>query len=541
MEKDLTFESTTVRRERRQTPAHASLGDQVSNALLIPRDWSLRLMARSYRSFIWGLASLSPAFIAWDSRARARRAFLRAARRVPAYAQFLARRSTPADPVPEMDKENYVKAFPIEARCVGGRIPSQRVTVDESSGSTGTPFDWVRSEEERHHGHLLISYFANYCFGTGPRITINAFSMGAWATGINMGLAMERNSIVKNTGPDIDKILHTLQVFGPRHDYLIIGYPPFLKHLIDVAEAEGFSLRDFRLDALVGGEGMSEGLREYLLRRFRKVFSGYGATDLEIALAGETPVAVAIRRLARDNTAAREALFGDDSRLPMLFQYNALTHHIEVNAGGELLVTITRGDMLSPRIRYNVHDQGGVARYDEMAAKLAVLGIDIEMLGAQQAGPRLRLPFVWVFGRRDYTISVMGANIYPEDLEQCLYAEAELAAITRSFCLSLSESADGQARPCFLFAVEAPPTDSLRERFATSITTRLRALNADYRAAWSEYPDVMAPEVRLYRVGEGPFAVDHSRIKQVRVLKRASQGMPSSSNTSIIHGSETKS
>ena len=520
MERELALESSATQRIR-PAAATATIADRLSSAMLIPRDWTLRVMARTYRSFILGLAGLHPAFIEWDSRARARRAFLRAARQVPAYAQFLARRSTPADPVPEMDKENYIKAFPIEARCVGGSIPSRRVTIDESSGSTGTPFDWVRSEEERQHAHLLISYFSSYCFGTGPRITINAFSMGAWATGLNMGLAMERNSIVKNTGPDIGKILHTLQVFGPRHDYLIIGYPPFLKHLIDLADAQGFPLAEYRIDALVGGEGMSEGLLEYLLRRFSKVFSGYGATDLEIAIAGETPVAVAIRRLARDNPAVREALFGDDSRLPMLFQYNALTHCIEVNAQRELLVTITRGDMLSPRIRYNVHDQGGVARYDEMAAKLAALGFDIAKLGGPANGPRLRLPFVWVCGRRDYTISVMGANIYPEDLEQCLYAERDLAAITRSFCLTLSESADGQARPCFLFEVEVQPTDALRERFATSIAARLRALNSDYRVACAEFPQAMAPEVAVHRVGEGPFAGDRSRIKQARVLKRA--------------------
>lgn len=495
--------------------------DRLAMAALAPRDLILRLMAVSYRSFIWGLAQLSPGYLAWDSRARARRAFFRAARQVPAYASFLAERRAGADTVPETDKENYVKAYPIEARCVGGRIPIQGVTIDESSGSTGTPFNWVRSGEERHHSHLLISYFASYCFGTGPRITINAFSMGAWATGLNMGTAMERNSIVKYTGPDIGKILHTLRVFGPRYDYLITGYPPFLKHLIDVAAVEGFPLAAYQIDALVGGEGMSEGLREYLLRRFRKVFSGYGATDLEIAMAGETPVAAAIRRLARENPAVRQALFGDDSRLPMLFQYNALTHYIEVNSEGELLVTITRGDMLSPRIRYNVHDQGGAARYDEMAAKLAAAGIDIETLAVQAGVRRLKLPFVWVFGRRDYTISVMGANIYPEDLEQCLYAEPELASITRSFCLSLTESADGQARPCFLFEIELVPTEALRQRFEASMVERLRALNADFREAWKEYPEAMAPDVRLHRVGEGPFAADSGRIKQTRVLKRA--------------------
>ena len=537
MKRDLTLDSSLLHLQPRPPAVQPALADRWSDALLVPRDWSLRLMARSYRSFIWGLASLSPAFMAWDSRVRARRAFLRAARAVPAYARFLARNSSAQDPIPETDKENYVKAFPIAARCVGGHIPSCRVTIDESSGSTGTPFDWVRGEEERQHGHLLISYFSSYCFGAGPRITINAFSMGAWATGITMGQAMERNSIVKNTGPDIAKILHTLQVFGSLHNYLIIGYPPFLKHLIDVADAQGFALQGYRLDALVGGEGMSEGLRDYPLRRFGRVFSGYGATDLEIAIAGETPVAVAIRRLARDDARVRAALFGDDSRLPMLFQYNALSHHIEVNAAGELLVTITRGDMLSPRIRYNVHDQGAVARYDHMATKLSMFGIDIDTLGTPVAGPRLRLPFVWVFGRRDYTISVMGANIYPEDLEQCLYAEPALAALTRSFCLAQSESADGQVRPCFLFEIEVPPTDVLRERFATSITQRLRALNADYRCASSEYPEAMAPEVQLHGVGEGPFAANQTRIKQARVLQRASV---SSCPAPTIHESEAK-
>jgi phenylacetate-CoA ligase len=185
--------------------------------------------------------------------------------------------------------------------------------IDESSGSTGTPYNWIRSLRERRHSHLFVSYFATYCFGAEPWITINAFSMGAWATGLNMGLALQRNSIVKNTGPDITKILHTLRFFGPRYPYLILGYPPFLKHLIDVAEAEGFPFKDYCLNALVGGEGMSEGLRDYLLRRFQKVYSGYGATDLEIGIAGETPLSVAIRRLARDNSEVRQKLFGKDS------------------------------------------------------------------------------------------------------------------------------------------------------------------------------------------------------------------------------------
>jgi phenylacetate-CoA ligase len=457
--------------------------------------------------------------MAWTSRIRAKRAFFSALNEVPAYAEFLKARGATRQNIPETDKDSYIKMFSPESRCTGGQIPATQVMIDESSGSTGTPYNWIRSLRERHDMHLFISYFATYCFGSEPWITINSFSMGAWATGHNMGLALQKNSIVKNTGPDVPKIFNTLKHFGPRYTYLLSGYPPFLKYLIDTAEAEGFPIEDYRLYALPGGEGMSEGLRDYLFRRFQKVYSGYGATDLEIGIAGETPISVAIRRLARDNATVRQKLFGNDSRLPMLFQYNPLMHYIEVNENRELIFTITRSSLLSPRIRYNVHDQGGVARYDEVAKSLSSIGFNVDELATKSGPPPMRLPFLWVYGRRDYTISIMGANIYPEDLEQCLYSDKELARITISYCLSLYETPDRNLRPLFLFEINEEPTDELERRFSESIMRHLIELNADFKEAWREYSETMTPKIQLYRTGEGPFKEDSQRIKQARFLK----------------------
>jgi phenylacetate-CoA ligase len=378
----------------------------------------------------------------------------------------------------------------------------------------------VRSETERHNSHVFVSYFATYCFGGERFITLNGFSMGAWATGINMGISLQKNGIVKNTGPDIAKILHTLRFFGPDYTYLITGYPPFLKHLIDVADDEGFPFEKYKLFALAGGEGMSEGLRDYLLRRFSKAYSGYGATDLEIGIAGETPISVAIRRLARDREDVKRVLFGAESRLPMVFQYNPVMHHIEVNEHSEVVFTISRGSLLSPRIRYNVHDVGGVLSTDEMAARLASVGVDLAGLRLEHHDGNVRLPFLWIYGRRDHTISVMGANIYPEDIEQCLYQDTALAEITNSFCLSLAEGQDGAVRPRFLFEVSKEPDAELAHRFAESIVPSLAALNADFREAWREYPETLVPDIQLYRLGEGPFAGDAGRIKQARVIPR---------------------
>jgi len=493
--------------------------DRLLFATLVPRDWLVNLLCWRYSTFLWGFSMMQPALLERSSHLRSRRALFRAAKRVPAYESHLLKAADGKPGFPETDKENYIKLHATEARCQFGGLPMGKTMIDESSGSTGTPYNWVRSKRERLESQRFISYFAKYCYGTEGRITINAFSMGAWATGINMGQAMESNGIVKNTGPDLAKILSTLRFFGPGYQYLILGYPPFLKHFIDVAEKEGFPFEQYRLDALVGGEGMSEGLRDYLLKRFRRVFSGYGATDLEIGIAGETPLAVAVRRLAWKDPKVKLALFGPDSRLPMLFQYNPLMHHIEVNQDRELLFTITRESVLSPRIRYNVHDEGGVARFDHLEAKLLELGYNLRDLVPKSAR-LLRLPFLWIYGRRDSTISVMGANIYPEDLEQCLYSEPELARITRSFCLSLSENG-AQVRPCFLFEIEAEPTEQLKDQFGAAMVARLAELNSDFREALHEYAQTLQPEIRLYRVGEGPFAANSGRIKQVRLMKQA--------------------
>jgi phenylacetate-CoA ligase len=492
--------------------------------LLPPLDRLFNFLGPRYRPFIWLVSSVPPRVLAEIGRWRAVRTAADAYRRVPAYRTFLDEHGVSetafrALDLPAMDKDGYIRRFTIDDRCVGGHLPARDAAIDESSGSTGTPYNWVRTLRERRTSHIFISHFARYCFGDEPWITINAFSMGAWATGINMGVALERNSVVKNTGPDLDKILHTLEFLGSHRRYLMCGYPPFLKHVIDAARERGFPLQDFSLMALVGGEGMSEGLRDYISPVFSPVYSGFGATDLEIGIAGETPLSVAIRRAARADDDIRHVVFGADSRLPMLFQYNPLSHQIIVNDDGELVFTIARPHVLSPRVLYNIRDEGGVATFSEMEERLGVAGTSTEKILGPVARKPIRLPFVWVYGRKDSTVSVMGANIYPEDVEQALYDEPELAAQTHSFCLSLSEGEHGAVRPCFSFEIRGDVSDALRAEFAARIPERIRLLNADFRTAVAEHADSVRPVVELYRLGEGPFAVDSAKIKQTRIIK----------------------
>jgi len=78
--------------------------------------------------------------------------------------------------------------------------------------------------------------------------------MSAWATGVNVGEALELCGVVKSTGPDLEKILHTLEFFGPEPGYVICGYPPFMKRVFDGMRERGFPIAEYELYAMVGGE-----------------------------------------------------------------------------------------------------------------------------------------------------------------------------------------------------------------------------------------------------------------------------------------------
>jgi phenylacetate-CoA ligase len=274
---------------------------------------------------------------------------------------------------------------------------------------------------------------------------------------------------------------------------------------------------------------MTEELRDVLLARFESVYSGYGATDIEIGMAGESPVSIAVRRLARARPDIGLALFGTDSRLPMVFQYNPLIHYMEVNADGEVICTVSRLDLLAPRIRYNVHDSGGIVDFAEVRRVLKSFGFDLDRLNEapEVHGPRgplpwarpIPLPFLWIHGRRDATISVMGSNIYPEDIETVLYRDPEVGRRMHSFMLSVVDDETGTPRPSV--ALELTDLDGIDDAWRAAAAERLRdgleALNIDYRSSLGEFPGAMLPIVSTYAVGGGPFAADAGRIKQRRV------------------------
>jgi phenylacetate-CoA ligase len=500
----------------------ALLRPPLAAATLLAADAARRVALESYPLFVRSAAA-PPDLLEVLSPLAAWRAAEHTIRRVPAYRQFLKAQGwrhdaslSPAErlaSLPDTDKNSYIRAHSTEERCLDGRIPLRGTQIDESSGSTGIPYNWVRGVAELTDKHREMSQFTRYTCGQTD-ITINAFSMGAWATGLNVGEALRMNGLVKSTGPDVDKIFHTLDFFGPRYRYVITAYPPFLKHLLDESERRGFNWPAYTVHGIVAGEGMSEGLRTYLARRFRTVWSGYGASDLDIGVAGELPLTVWIRQRAAADPALQRALFGDDPRLPMLFQYNPYDYLIETNAAGELIITINRLAMLSPRIRYNIHDAGGVLSYREMLTRLRGFGLDPLREVPTPEQPVFQLPFLYLFGRSDSTVSYMGANIYPEDVEHALFSEGSDSQRLGAFCLELVDVGEIEQRPCVHVEV------------LDGHTADADLASRDFRTAVSEDPRAGEIQVRLHGVGAGPFAGNHGRIKRRYIVGKSSPPSP---------------
>ena len=152
-----------------------------------------------------------------------------------------------------------------------------------------------------------------------------------------------------------------------------MGYPPFLKRLFDSAEVDW---AQYNVTLIFGGESMSEGMRDYLFKKgVKKVYSSFGASDLELNIASENDFTISLRRLIRGNAALKNELLKYDGALPMIFQFNPSDFWIEANQSGELIITICRPGYTSPKIRYNIYDKGHVMQLSELKSILEKHGL----------------------------------------------------------------------------------------------------------------------------------------------------------------------
>ena len=443
---------------------------------------------------------------------RAHAVYLKARDHCPAYRTFLDSQGVPKNGpwklsnLPITTKENYVKKYLLTDRCYYGKLPAAGVVIDESSGSSGVPNNWVRSAEEREDVKRILQLNYQLIYRDSGCILLNCFALGPWATGMNVSMSLVDVGILKSIGPDQKKLENSLELFGTNYRYLIFGYPPFIKSFVDTTQLD---LKKYRMDLIVGGEGISEPLRTHLLQYFQTVISSYGASDLEINIGVETELTINLRRSCMKDRKLSQILFGREVP-PMIFQYNALDYIIETTPDGEIVFTIGRQTSAAPKLRYNLHDLGGAMTHAELREKLASHGIDIFQL----AGPQSRFPILFVYGRSDLTVPFYGAKVYPTDLEEIINADLNLVRQINSFQISSYEDeAINRRLKIRLETVKNLPSPlAATEQLHQTMFEGLCRVNQDFREVTKMF-DRSCVELEIYDFETGPFKDRDIRVK----------------------------
>jgi phenylacetate-CoA ligase len=449
-------------------------------------------------------------------RIRAVRVYKYALKRTPAYKDYMSKqhytgpkitaRGASLNDVPEIDKASYIKHYFLTDKLTDGILPKSGVMLDESSGSSGRPTSWARGKKERRFTRRIIQVAFKHIIEDRSPIVINTFAMGAWSTGFNTSLSLLEISRVKSTGPDLTKVMDTLLEFGPDFDYVITGYPPFLKQIADDKRVD---LRKYNIATIYGGEGISEPMRQSLLEVFSSVTGSYGASDLEINIAHETDFTIALRQALIADESLRTALLKQNRGIiPMIFQYNPYDYLFETNHTGELLVSICRRENLSPRIRYNIHDLGHAENFYDFKKRLKALGRE-DLLKLVE----LDFGVLFYYGRSDLSVDYYGGVVGPEEIRQIINANEEYKQKVANFRLISYEDKAHQKHLLFALELAKAVTVSAHEKqqLLDVIINQLFVLNLDFKAGYD-----MAnhkPELRIYKPGEGIFDAAHLKVK----------------------------
>ncbi|MCL4363689.1 hypothetical protein M1328_00430 [Patescibacteria group bacterium] len=382
--------------------------------------------------------------------------FHQMAESVPAYKDFLkhqhishktVKKWSDFKKIPSISKKNYLRKYHLKELLFGGKLDLPLVYT-ATSGSTGPPFYFMRGEDlDWQYSVIIEQFLENSTLDLKkPILVLVCFGMGIWIGGLitykAFEIAAKRNNYALSLiTPGINKqvIFNILQLLAPQYEQLVlVGYPPFIKDIIDESETANLDLKKYRKAILFAAESISEEFRDYIADKagiknlYLDIMNIYGSADIG-AMAYESSLSTLIRRIAQRNKHMFETVFQPINKTPTLSQYNPLFTNFE-ESEGEILLT---GKNALPFVRYAIGDKGGVFDYDQIDDKLLSHGVslkkEISKIGIGHSASRL--PFVYIYERIDLSATFYGLWIYPEWFRKALLLAPISRFLTGKFTL----------------------------------------------------------------------------------------------------------
>lgn len=475
------------------------------------------------------------------SKKRSLALFHLASKKVPAYKDFLKKNKisptkikTWADfqNVPQVNKNNYLRKYPTEKMCWGGNLDNQLVFT-ASSGSTGEPVYFPRTEQlDEQYSTYIETFLRNSSYSKKkPILVIIGFGMGIWIGGLITYKAFEivarRNNIplsIITPGINKDEINKALKTLAPKYKQVIlVGYPPFIKDVVDGAIKEKINLKQINLRFFFAAEAFSEKFRDYLNKKagikniYKDTFNIYGSADIG-AMGYETGISIIAKRNVIQNKRAKEAFLSSTEKVPTFAQFNPYFINFE-SVDGDVLLT---GHSELPLIRYAIGDSGKVLDFNDAVDTMLDCGINLKKEAKRvslKPSEIHELPFLLIYERNDFSTKLYGAIIYPEHIREVFQMTKYEKFFTGRF--TLITKTDNKHNQFIEVNCEKKKNlkipNKIRADLQNSLINNLRLKNAEFQNNYSSMPKQNTPKLVFWEYGHPKYF--KPGIKQKWVIK----------------------
>lgn len=470
------------------------------------------------------MASKAPSKVFFDmAEQTALDTFKLASSTVPAYKDFLkkhkidARKINTIDDfkkVPLTSKKNYLSQYPLKDLLAEGDFNGKFASTS-SSGSSGKPFFWPRyfTRDVGVVNGIESTLVDLFDIDKKSTLLVNCAGMGVWTAGDLVSFAFKiialkyKNNSSISPGIDIDNTLWSIETIGESFEQIVIlGYPPFIKDLVDQLPSKTAKAKKIKI--IAGGESFSESWRSYVGKKlgvnkaYKNICSMLGSSEGGF-VGSEYGLSVFMRQKALENVNLCKGLFGR-ADLPTLVQYGPKSKYFE-QVGSQLVITDKGG---LPLVRYDTKDSGGILSQEDIASKYQeIIGKPLEEDIKKEGIVAYNMPYVYLFGRADYSATLYGITISPEQVKDVLISDEVNNLLTGRFTMrTVYDKSENQNLEITCELRRGVKGESVDEEALGGIIGKgLTGFSTEYSKLLSSMKERVLPVIKLRTYGDKQY------------------------------------